>query len=77
MIEPNLRKTAVHPNGHEVALFDEITGEHLRAKPEELERAGIVLRRELVRPKVMTSRHLRRLMMHLSRTILCRITTPR
>ena len=43
MIEPNLCKTAVHPDGHEVALLDEITGEHLRASPEELERAGIMV----------------------------------
>ena len=43
MIEPNLCKTAVRPDGHEVALLDEITGEHLKATPEELERAGIVV----------------------------------
>lgn len=43
MIEPNLCKTAVHPDGHEVALLNEITGEHLKATPEELERAGIVV----------------------------------
>ena len=76
MIEPNLCKTAVHPDGHEVAMLDEITGEHLRATPGELERAGIVLpRRELVRPMMMTSRHLRRLPMLPSRTISCRTMT--
>ncbi|CAK9024014.1 unnamed protein product, partial [Durusdinium trenchii] len=43
MIEPNLCKTCVYPDGHEVALLDEITGEHLKATPEELERAGIIV----------------------------------
>ena len=43
MIEPNLCKTCVYPDGHEVALLDQITGEHLKATPEELERAGILV----------------------------------
>ncbi|CAK9021041.1 UPF0187 protein [Durusdinium trenchii] len=43
MIEPNLCKTCVYADGHEVALLDEITGEHLKATPEELERAGIIV----------------------------------
>ena len=42
-IEPNLCKTCMYPDGHEVALLDEITGEHLKATPEELERAGIIV----------------------------------
>ena len=56
MIEPNLCKTCVYADGHEVALLDEITGEHLKATPEELERAGIIVPQGTGEPAVdMTS----------------------